>query len=215
VTVAALVLAAGASRRMGRPKPLLPWGGRTLLEWELDELMRSSVDEVVVVLGARAEAVRRALGEGARHCVFNPRWPQGRATSLAAGGRALSAGGRAAPDAVVVMNVDQPTRAAIVDALLAELRASGADIVQPAYRGQRGHPVVLRGGLLGELAAATEAQQGLRGVLSAHPPRLLAMDDEPVVRLDLDTPDTLDDARRLLGVAGDAVPSRARGTRGG
>ncbi len=211
MTVAAIILAAGASRRMGRSKPLLPWGEQTLLGWELDELMRSCVDDIVVVLGARAEAVRRELGDGARYCVFNARWPQGRATSLAAGARVLGAGGRATPDAIVVVNVDQPTRASIVDALVTELRGSGADAVQPSYRGARGHPVVLRGSLLGALASATEAAQGLRGVLAAHPPRLVAMDDEPVVRLDLDTPDTLDEARRLLGVQGPTGGTRTRG----
>ncbi|MBM4415781.1 MAG: nucleotidyltransferase family protein [Chloroflexi bacterium] len=214
MTVATIILAAGASRRMGRAKPLLPWGGQTLLGWELDELMRSCVDDIVVVLGARAEAVRRELGDGARYCVFNARWPQGRATSLAAGARALGEGGRPAPEAVLVVNVDQPTRAGIVDALVTELRASGADAVQPSYRGARGHPVVLRGALLAELANASEAAQGLRGVLAAHPPQLLTMDSEPVVRLDLDTPDTLDAARRLLGVSEEPA-ERTRGARGG
>ena len=207
MTVAAIVLAAGASRRMGQPKPLLPWGDRTLLAWELDELMRSQVDEIVVVTGARAEAVRRSLGGGARYCVFNQRWPQGRAGSLATGADALLRPGRSAPTAIVVQNVDQPTRHDIVDRLLdalssGTLSSGAADVVQPSYRGQAGHPVVVRGSLLGELAAVTEETLGLRDVLARHEPALLAMDDEPVVRLDLDTPDSLDEGRRLLGVAG-------------
>ncbi|MSQ28936.1 MAG: nucleotidyltransferase family protein [Dehalococcoidia bacterium] len=202
MTVAAIILAAGASRRMGEPKPLLPWGGRTLLLWELDEALRSCADEIVVVLGNRSEAVRRSLGEAARYVVFNQRWPQGRATSLAKGAAALVVGGRAAPEAIVVQNVDQPTRADIIDTLVAELRTSGADVVQPSYRGKAGHPVVLRGSLIEELIGATEASLGLRAVLDRYPARLVAMDDEPVVRLDLDTPDTLDEARQLLGVAG-------------
>jgi molybdenum cofactor cytidylyltransferase len=201
MTVAAIVLAAGASTRMGQSKPLLPWGDRTLLQWELDQLMQSSVDDIVVVLGNRSDQVRRALGTASRHCIFNARWPQGRATSLAAGAKALVAGGRAAPDIVVIQNVDQPTRADIVDALIAELRSSGADAVQPSYQGKAGHPVVVSGRLLPELAAAREATLGLRAVIDAHPPRLLAMDSEPVVRIDLDTPDLLDEARQLLGVA--------------
>jgi molybdenum cofactor cytidylyltransferase len=187
---------------MGEPKALLRWGGATLLAWEIAELMRSQVDNIVVVTGADAEAVRRALGEDARFVIFNQRWPQGRATSLAKGARALTAEGRPAPEAVVVMNVDQPTRADIVDRLLDALRRGGAEAVQPSYQGKAGHPVVLRGALLPELAAATEARLGLRGVLEAHPPLLVEMDDEPVVRLDLDTPDTLDEARRLLDVTG-------------
>ena len=106
MTVAAIVLAAGASSRMGRPKPLLPWGDRSLLAWELDELLLSCVDDIVVVTGARADDVRRSLGDGARYCVFDPRWGQGRAGSLACGARALLDNIRPAPEAVVV---DQQT----------------------------------------------------------------------------------------------------------
>jgi molybdenum cofactor cytidylyltransferase len=200
MSIAAIVLAAGASSRMGEPKALLHWGGSTLLAWELAELMRSQVDDIVVVTGADAEEIRRNLGEGARYTVFNQRWPQGRATSLAKGARALTEGGRAAPEAVVVMNVDQPTRADIVDRLLDALRRGRAEAVQPSYQGKAGHPVVVRGTLLPDLVSATEATLGLRGVLDSHPPLQVEMDDEPVVRLDLDTPDTLDEARRLLDV---------------
>ena len=184
---------------MGEPKPLLPWDGGTLLGWELDQVLSSSVDEVVIVLGSYAEPVRRSLGSAARYVVFNQRWPQGRATSLVKGAEALITGGRTAPEAIVIQNVDQPTRADIIDALVAELRSSGAEVVQPSYQGKAGHPVVVRGSLIEELIGATEATLGLRAVLERHEPRLLAM-DEPVVRLDLDTPDTLDEARRLLGV---------------
>lgn len=202
MTVAAIVLAAGASRRMGSPKPLLPWGGTTLLRWELDQLLLSCVDEIVVVTGSHADEVRRSLDDGSRYCVFNARWAQGRATSLARGATELLAPDREPPEAVVVVNVDQPTRHDIVDRLVEELRSSGAEVVQPSYGGKGGHPVVLAGSLLGELAEVNEATLGLRAVLDRHPPRTVAMDGEPVVRLDLDTPETLDEARRLLGVGG-------------
>ena len=202
MTIAALILAAGASTRMGRSKPLLPWGGTNLLGWELTQLMDSCVDDIVIVTGAHSDAVRRSLGDGARYVIFNQRWSQGRATSLAAGARALAAPGRAAPEVIVIQNVDQPTRADIIDALVAELRTTGPDIVQPTYRGKSGHPVVLTGRLLPELLAVREDTFGLRAVVDAHPPRLVPMDDEPVVRIDLDTPDLLDEARQLLGVAG-------------
>jgi molybdenum cofactor cytidylyltransferase len=201
MTVAALILAAGASRRMGQPKPLLRWGDSTLLAWEFEELERSTVDDIVIVTGAESDDVRRSLGRGAGHCVFNQRWPQGRAGSLACGARALLAPGRETPDVIVVMNVDQPTRADIIDRLVRELRTGGYEAVQPSYGGAAGHPVVLRGDVLPALAAATESTLGLRGVLEQHRPHLVAMDDEPVVRIDLDTPDTLEEARRLLGVS--------------
>ncbi len=200
MAVAALLLAAGASRRMGEPKPLLRWGDRTLIEWELDELERSLVDEIVVVTGARAEEVRRSLGARARYCVFHPEWPQGRATSLAAGARALAAPARRPPEAIVVQNVDQPTRAEIVDRLIGDLRSSRAAIVQPSLEGRAGHPLVLAGELLGELAAVSEETSGIRALRERHAPVLVAMDDEPVVRIDLDTPETVDAGRRLFGV---------------
>ena len=200
MTIAALLLAAGASRRMGEPKPLLRWGDRTLIEWELDELDRSVVDDIVVVTGARAEEVRRSLGERGRYCVFHPEWPQGRATSIATGARALAAPCREPPEAIVVQNVDQPTRAAIVDRLVGELRSSGAAIVQPSFEGRAGHPLVLAGELLGEREAVTETMRGIRELRERHAPTLVAMDDEPVVRIDLDTPETVDAGRRLLGV---------------
>ncbi|MFN8638665.1 MAG: nucleotidyltransferase family protein [Dehalococcoidia bacterium] len=201
MTTAAILLAAGASRRMGEPKPLLPWGNGTLLEWELAELKRSQVDDIVVVLGADAETVRRSLGEDARLVVFNQRWPHGRAGSLAKGARSLLMDPAINPDAVLIMNVDQPTRADIIDRLLDALRRGGAEAVQPSYQGKAGHPVVVRSSLLPELARVSEATLGLRGVLDAHPALLVEMDDEPVVRLDLDTPDTLEEARRLLAVS--------------
>src|SRR5690606_22119320 len=72
VTLAAIVLAAGASSRMGRPKALLPWGDRTLLEHELATLDEAGVTEVVVVIGRHAQQIRRALGAG-HGFVFNPR----------------------------------------------------------------------------------------------------------------------------------------------
>lgn len=200
MTVAAILLAAGASRRMGQPKPLLDWGGQPLIAWEVDQLLQSGVDEFVVVLGAHAEEVRRHLGDAARYCVFNQRWPQGRATSVVAGATALSRGGRPIPEAIVVQNVDQPTRADIIDHLVAEQRAAGAEIVEPTYDGQRGHPLVFAGTLLPELRTVRDETLGIRAVRERHPPRLVPM-DEPVVCLNLNTPDRLEEGRRLLGVA--------------
>jgi molybdenum cofactor cytidylyltransferase len=205
MTVAAILLAAGASRRMGAPKPLLPWGDGTLLEWELAQLLASCVDEIVVVVGSRSEAVRRSLGEASRYLVFNPRWPQGRATSLAAGAKALLEAEIVQPEVVVIQNVDQPTRAEIIDRLVQALCDANAEAVQPSYRDDRGrehggHPVVVSGALLPALAAARDEDEGLRGVLRGRRLERLDMSDEPAVRLDLDTPDALPEARRILGV---------------
>ncbi|MPZ99858.1 MAG: NTP transferase domain-containing protein [Dehalococcoidia bacterium] len=200
MTIAAVVLAAGASSRMGCPKPLVPWDGRPLILWEVEQLLGSGVDEIVIVTGCKADEVRRALGSGGRYCVFNPRWPQGRATSLAAGARALLAPGRNRPEGVVVQNVDQPTRADIVDRLIEEFRLSHAEVVQPAYQGHGAHPVLLDGILLEAMANASEATLGLHGVLEGRKPYRVPMDDQPVVALDLNTPTALAEGRRLFGL---------------
>jgi len=200
VTVAAIILAAGASRRMGSPKPLLPWAGTTLLQHELDTLQDTSVERIVVVLGARSELVRRTQGP-LGPWVYNARWPLGRSTSLARGAAALMRG--PAPEAIVIQNVDQPTRAEVIERLLDALRATGADAVQPVYvdaagREHGGHPVVIRGTLLAALTAATEATEGLRGVLAGRDVRRVEIHD-PTVGLDLDTPEAYETARAALG----------------
>jgi molybdenum cofactor cytidylyltransferase len=199
VTVAAILLAAGASTRMGSPKALLPWGEQTLIAWEIEQLMASQVDEIVVVLGSGSEQIRRSLGPAARYCVFNQRWAHGRATSLVKGADTLMRAGPETLEAVVIQNVDQPTRADIIDSLVEQLRASSADAVQPEFDGHGGHPVVVAGRHLPLLCAATEETFGLRGVLEQHPPTRIKSAD-PVVALDLDTPDTLPSARALLGI---------------
>lgn len=196
---AAIILAAGASRRMGSAKPLLDWGGEPLLIAEIRTLEAAGIESVIVVLGARAQLVRAQLGALTKRTVFNPQWPQGRSTSLVAGARALLERPER-PDAIVIQNVDQPTRTEIVTRLLEERSRADADAVQPELDGHGGHPVVVAGTLLPELAAVEETTLGLRRVLEAHPPLRLAFDD-PIVRIDLDTPEDLKRARAQLAIA--------------
>jgi len=198
--VAAIVLAAGASTRMGRAKALLPWEGSTLLERELAVLQEVGIEQVAVVIGMHAQQIRRQVG-AAMPFVFNPRWAQGRSTSLAAGAHVLMREPR--PEAVLVQNVDQPTRAAVIARLIEELTASGADAVQPVYvdaagAEHGGHPVLLSGALLPALAEAREVTEGLRGVLKSRTVQRVRIDDV-TVGLDLDTPEAYEAARATLG----------------
>ena len=199
--IAAILLAAGASRRMGSPKALLPWGGTSLISWELNQLMESSVEELVVVLGSRSEDIRRTLGNSAKYSVFNQLWTSGRATSLVRGAKALIQRGTAMPQATVIQNVDQPTRSDIIDFLVKELMHSGADAIQPEYHGHGGHPVVIASHMVPLLLGAEERTFGLRGVLNHHPPLRIPMNDEPVVAVDIDTPDKITSARKLFSIA--------------
>ena len=105
---AAIILAAGESQRMGEPKALLDWGGKPLLQHQIDEMLAAGCTAVVVVLGADADAIRAQIRcDGRCRMVMNEEHAQGRASSVRRGAEAVT------DDAavVVVASVDQPLRA--------------------------------------------------------------------------------------------------------
>ncbi|HVC31250.1 MAG TPA: nucleotidyltransferase family protein [Steroidobacteraceae bacterium] len=189
----AILLAAGESRRMGRPKPLLEWRGATLIEYQVAELRAAGIAEVIAVLGAEAEAVRPVAERAGARVILNPAYRQGRAGSIRAG--ALAAPDDA--DAVLLLNVDQPRGRSISRAVLTAHLRDGNLITVPAWQGRRGHPVVLTSALLGELRDVREETEGLRAVMRRHAGRRveLALDD-PAVLLDLNLPEQYEAALR-------------------
>jgi molybdenum cofactor cytidylyltransferase len=192
VSVVALVLAAGAGTRMGRPKQLLPLGGRPMLQHAVDAVAAGGLGELVVVLGHAAEEVAAALAlpPGAR-VVVNDRHAEGQATSLAAGLAAMPDDARAA----LVLLGDQPEmRPDAIRAVAAARRPDGPPMLRAAYRGRPGHPVLLERALWPE-AARLRGEGGGR-VLAARDPAALGLvevgGDPPE---DVDTPE---DHARLL-----------------
>jgi molybdenum cofactor cytidylyltransferase len=149
--VSAVVLAAGESKRMGEKKELLPIAGEPMIRTVVEKLLTSrSLDEVIVVLGDRADDVGRALAgvsDERLELIGNQRFREGMGTSLAQGVRACSWG----TDAIVVALGDAPFFSVEqVDALI-EAHAGGAAIAVPVNAGRRGHPVLLDGAYRGEL----------------------------------------------------------------
>jgi len=197
----AILLAAGESTRMGRTKALLPWGGTTLIEYQVRELRAAGIEDVAVVLGHEAESIRPHASPSTSagwhvRVVVNEAYREGRASSLRAGAAALPDNA----DPIVVLSVDQPRPREIVRALLEAHAPGGAAITLPAYRGHRGHPVVVAGALLAELREASEEAQGLRGVIAAHEAsvREVAVDSEQSV-LDINTPEEYEAALARYG----------------
>lgn len=189
--IAAVVLAAGASRRFGGHKLLAPLRGAPLVRLVVEHVLARDVDRVLVVLGRDGEAVREALGGLRVDFVLNPEYREGLGTSLRAGVAALPPDAEAA----VIVLADQPLPSpAIVDGLVRAFRASGRPVVVPVYAGERGNPVLFGASLFGELLRVT-GDQGARGVIASDPDRVEVVDFPFAPPPDVDTPE---DYERLL-----------------
>jgi len=194
MTVAAILLAGGESSRMGAAKPLLEWGGNTLIEYQLAQLKEPPVDRLVVVLGHRADEVLPYVRNAGPDVVevVNELYAEGRASSLRLGAAAL-------PDdttAVLVLSVDQPRPHDVIARLVDAHRHSGSLITVPTYDEKRGHPPLLDGSLLPELREVNEATEGLRAVIERHAADVSELPFETsVVLLDLNRPQEYQKAR--------------------
>lgn len=189
---AAVILAAGRSARMGRPKPLLPLGRETVLARAVGVFQRAGLQSVLVVLGHRAQDLVATVEALGARPVLNPDFQQGMFSSLTAGVAALPTGVRA----FFVLPVDIPlVRVQTVRRLLAAWQQSGASVLHPTFQGLRGHPPLLDA-RLGPKLAAWSGPQGLRGFLAQQAEAALEV---PVAdRFMLCDLDTEDEYCRLL-----------------
>ena len=185
--ISGIILAAGESRRMGSPKALLRYKGETFIERICSAFLLAGVDELIVVLGARADELRRAIPEHPRlRTVVNPRYFQGQLSSLMTGIGALSPDSEAA----IVNLVDHPLIAVeTVKALIASFRADPLPILIASHNGKRGHPVLFSSQVYGEILAAP-LDQGAKVVVRKDPARVRELQlDDPGILADIDTPE--------------------------
>jgi molybdenum cofactor cytidylyltransferase len=182
--IAAVVLAAGTSSRMGRQKLLLPMGeGRPLVRLSVERVLAGGLDDVVVVLGRDADRVAGALSGLAIRPVVNPRYAEGQSTSLRAGLDAIMPG----TEAVVVALGDQPLPdPGLIGRMVAAFRETRRPVVVPRYRDGRGNPVLFAAALFDELRAVT-GDQGGRGVIAAEPGRVAEVAVDAPMPADVDT----------------------------
>ncbi len=188
--VAAVILAAGASRRLGRPKQLVAYGGETLLERAIRVAHEAGAAPVFVVLGAQYETIHAAIDWSYVRAVRNVNWEQGIASSIHTG---LSAVDKFAPRAAgaMILTCDQPKLSAEhLRSLIALFEEHGeAAIAASAYAGVRGVPAVFPRAAFEGLRALS-GDKGARALLAKPPCEVVAL-DLPGGEVDIDTPEDL------------------------
>jgi molybdenum cofactor cytidylyltransferase len=195
--LAAAILAAGESRRMGRPKALVPFEGLTFVEHLLQATNHPRVGIVRVVLGANAESIRAELKLDQETVVVNQDWQQGQLSSIQSAICSLPVDQTAG---LLLCPVDHPLISSqLVSRLIAEFDSDRKLIVVPTHQGRRGHPVIFHASLYAELLDASP-NVGARQVVWAHPDAIAEIEtDEAGVILNLNDPETM---RKALGHLG-------------
>jgi molybdenum cofactor cytidylyltransferase len=201
--LAAVILSAGESSRMGSPKALVPFRGLTFLERLLAAVEANSIVQIPgadsvagrgigwtrVVLGAHVREITGQLPLDPANIVVNPNWKQGQLSSIQAAIRSLPEG---QTDGMLLFLVDHPLVSAVtVGEIITQFYESGRPIVLPKFCGKRGHPVIFARRLYDELLNAP-ADQGARAVVWAHATEVLEVptEDEGVMR-NLNDPEAL------------------------
>ena len=178
--IAGIVLAAGSSSRLGRPKQLLPLQGEPLLRFTLRRILTTSLDAVYVVLGHHGDNITRAIEDLPVRIVYNPHAERGQSTSVLAGLNAVAA---AEPDAVMFLLGDQPlVDPKVVNRLISRWRETRTGVVAPRNTGDPGrNPILFDRLVLPELMTLT-GDVGARDIVRAHQMR------SDISLVDVDTP---------------------------
>ncbi len=177
----AVILAAGESRRMGKPKLLLPFGEKSIIETIIEGVLGSRVKNVLAVLGSERKRIENKIKGFSVKIVYNPDFRSGMLSSVQCGFRTVPQDCRA----VLIVLSDQPgIKSEVIDKLVDAYFKSGRGIVLPVYQGERGHPVLI------DMKYRQEVENlspgiGLRGVVYSHP--------EDVIEVNVDTPSILMD----------------------
>lgn len=182
--ICAIVLAAGESKRMGSPKMLLPYRGATIIETVIQNIASSSVEKILVVLGADRYKILKLISEyPVMHC-YNADYKTGMLSSVKCGFSRL-------PDdylAALVFPGDQPMiDAQVINIVINAWQETGKGIIIPTYRGKRGHPLLIDRKYTNEIMTLDESE-GLRVLAQKNPEDVKEIEtDNPLILKDIDT----------------------------
>ena len=184
---AAVVLAAGQSRRMGRPKMILPWGQTTVIGQVVSVLFEAGVSQVVVVTGGAGAQVAEALQGQPVRLVENPAYADGEMLSSVQVG--LAALPDDCPAALIVLGDQPQIEVGVVKALLARYCAGASALIVPSYQMRRGHPICLPRAVWPAVLALSW-QDSLRSLWTSLAGQIEHITlDSPTILSDMDTPD--------------------------
>jgi molybdenum cofactor cytidylyltransferase len=198
--IAAAILAAGQSSRMGSPKALILQRGVPALQHIIDRLQDPRIVSRRIILGTHADEIRKHVQDDSRNFLINPNWEQGQLSSLQIAIRSLDATGNK-EDGILVWPVDHfLVTGTTIGALIEGFLSTEKLIAVPTFQGRRGHPVIFAKQLYAELLAAP-LDVGARAVVRAHATEVLELPtEEEAVVLNLNDLETL---KRAL--SGDGV----------
>ncbi|HYV24448.1 MAG TPA: nucleotidyltransferase family protein [Pyrinomonadaceae bacterium] len=181
--VAAILLAAGRSRRMGAFKPLLPFGDSTVIDSCIDNLHEAALDEIIVVVGHRADELQAHLKDANLKFAFNVDPNSEMGVSIARGVEQMSDDA----DALLIALVDHPAVSGDTIKTIIDAWVDGAQFVQPEFNGRGGHPVLIDLSFRNELLNL-DPEKGLRKLFEAHRDQVKRLTvDSPFVARDMDT----------------------------
>ena len=184
--IAIIILAAGASTRMGRPKQLLPYQGRSLLRHTIENAVASVCKPIVVVLGANAENIRSEISESDIKIVENPDWHLGMSSSIRRGIISLVTDYKTV-DAVVITVCDQPFLSSeIINHLVSTYHSTRKPIIACEYADTLGVPVLFSQIFFSKLENLTE-DVGAKKIIKNHYHEVFSI-PFPLGAIDIDTP---------------------------
>ncbi len=191
--VSAVILAAGGSSRMGRPKQKLKIGNKTLANIVIENIRNSIVDEIILVTQPGLPLIDENVYPDIKR-ITNREWQTGQSSSMKAGLGAVSK----ASDAAIFFMADQPmVTSKIINDLLMTFYETGKPIVAPLYKGKKGAPVLFNKGMFAELRVIN-GDKGGRDLLERYPVEYVDI-DSPLAGMDVDTPEEYERLKEKMG----------------
>ncbi|MGE5061715.1 MAG: nucleotidyltransferase family protein [Betaproteobacteria bacterium] len=186
--IVAVVLSAGESSRMGRPKALLPIDGQTFIEKIVAALKQTKVGKIIVILGHNARELQSKISHLPVEILINTDYKLGQLSSLQLAVRNLQPDLEC--DGMLVHLVDHPYLApALVEEMIRRFYETKKRIIVPKFHGKRGHPVIFSNALFDEILSAP-MEEGAKAVVNAHRAETLEIEtEEEGIAVDIDTPE--------------------------